>query len=256
MTQPGLELSDVSVKFGGLKAVENLSLQAPAGRITALIGPNGAGKTTTFNACTGVVDKTSGTIRLGETQLDRLSTARRAQSGLGRTFQRIELVDTATVRDNVALGSEALIAGRRPWGQLIGSRRIRKQILQAADKEMERCGLTALANRQASELSTGQGRLVELARVLAAGFTFLLLDEPSSGLDKMETEQFGRVLAQSVEDRGFGVLLVEHDMALVRQICSYIYVLDFGELIYQGESKDVLASDVVRDAYLGTEAVA
>jgi ABC-type branched-subunit amino acid transport system ATPase component len=122
--------------------------------------------------------------------------------------------------------------------------------------EIERCGLSDISSTPASELSTGQGRLVELARVLAAGYRFLLLDEPSSGLDKTETEHFGQIVAEAVAERGIGVLLVEHDMALIRQLCSYIYVLDFGQLIYEGLSEEVLASKTVRDAYLGAEDVA
>jgi ABC-type branched-subunit amino acid transport system ATPase component len=256
MNLPDLELTGVSVRFGGLKAVSDVSLIATAGRVTGLIGPNGAGKTTTFNACAGVVPTTSGSIGLGDRKLDRMSTTRRAQAGLGRTFQRMELVDATTVRDNVALGGEALIAGRRPWGQLLGSRKVRAHVLRAADMEIERCGLSDISSTPASELSTGQGRLVELARVLAAGYRFLLLDEPSSGLDKTETEHFGQIVAEAVAERGIGVLLVEHDMALIRQLCSYIYVLDFGQLIYEGLSEEVLASKTVRDAYLGAEDVA
>ena len=247
-----LELDGVSVHFGGLRAVNDVSLRAPTATITGLIGPNGAGKSTTFNACAGTVSA-SGTIRLGGRRLDNLSTPRRARAGLGRTFQRTELVDSASVADNVAFGAESLAAGRFPWGQLIGSRRARQRCLELAELEMERCGLIVLRRVACGELSTGQRRLVELARVLAAGYPFLLFDEPSSGLDHTETEIFGRIVADAVADNGVGVLLVEHDMALIRQLCTYIYVLDFGELIYQGQAADVLSADVVRRAYLGTE---
>jgi ABC-type branched-subunit amino acid transport system ATPase component len=253
LESPDLEVAGVSVRFGGLLAVNDVSLSAPAGRVTGLIGANGAGKTTTFNACCGVVATTTGHVHLGGRRLDGLSTAARAQAGLGRTFQRMELVDAATVRENVALGAEALAAGRRPWGLILGSRKVRAQILQAAEREIERCGLNQMADTPAGELSTGQGRLVELARVLAADYRFLLLDEPSSGLDKAETEHFGAVVADAVVERGVGVLLVEHDMALIRQLCGYIYVLDFGQLICDGPADQVLASEAVRDAYLGTE---
>jgi ABC-type branched-subunit amino acid transport system ATPase component len=241
------------VHFGGLRAVNDVSLTAPAGAITGLIGPNGAGKSTTFNACAGTV-AASGIIHLGERRLNRMSTPRRAQAGLGRTFQRMELVESANVADNVALGAESLIAGKKPWGQLLGSRRSRRDVVEAARLEMERCGLSHLARLPCAELSTGQRRLVELARLLAADYQFLLLDEPSSGLDQGETESFGLVVAEAVADRGVGVLLVEHDMALIRQLCSFIYVLDFGELIYQGQAGDVLSADAVKKAYLGTEA--
>ena len=248
-----LELQGVSVHFGGLKAVNDVSLRAPSGVVTGLIGPNGAGKSTTFNACAGTVTST-GAISLGGRRLDRLSTPRRARAGLGRTFQRMELVDSATVVDNVAFGAESLAAGRFPWGQLIGSRRARNHFLELAEIEIERCGLSGMRQSACGNLSTGQRRLVELARVLAAGYPFLLLDEPSSGLDHTETEIFGRIVAEAIAEHEVGVLLVEHDMALVRQLCSYIYVLDFGELIYQGLAADVLSADVVKRAYLGTDA--
>jgi ABC-type branched-subunit amino acid transport system ATPase component len=250
---PNLELVGLSVSFGGLVAVDNVSLQGAAGCITGLIGANGAGKTTTFNACCGAVPVTAGSVSLSGKVLNGLSVAARAQAGLGRTFQRMQIVGAATVRENVALGAEALMAGRKPWGLLAGSRRARTAIMKAAEVEIDRCGLSEIADVAASELSTGQGRLLELARVLAADYRFLLLDEPSSGLDQTETENFGRIVADAVAERGVGVLLVEHDMALIRQLCSYIYVLDFGHLILQGASDEVLNSEVVRDAYLGTE---
>jgi ABC-type branched-subunit amino acid transport system ATPase component len=256
MNQPDLDLTGVTVHFGGLTALNDVSLHARGGAITGLIGPNGAGKTTTFNACAGVVSTTAGLIVLGGVRLDGHGTAHRAQAGLGRTFQRVELVETLSVRENIALGAEALTAGRRFWGQLIGSPRTRAQILVRADQEIARCGLTRVSRSPVKELSTGQRRLVELARVLVADYRFLLLDEPSSGLDKSETEYFGEIVAEAVTQKGTGVLLVEHDMSLIRQLCSYIYVLDFGEMIYDGEPSDVFSASTVRDAYLGTEQVA
>jgi ABC-type branched-subunit amino acid transport system ATPase component len=249
MTFPALQVDGLSVRFGGLVAVRDVSLRAPAGVITGLIGPNGAGKTTTFNACTGAVAST-GSIRLGGARLDGLSVARRAQRGLGRTFQRIELFDAMTVAQNVAMGPEALQSGRRPWSQLFAGREL-AGIRQRADEAIERCGIGPLAGRIAGDLSTGQRRLVELARAMASGFRFLLLDEPSSGLDVTETEAFGTVLGDFVERTGIGVLLVEHDMALVRRMCGYAYVLDFGQLVSEGPTADVLASAIVRSVYLG-----
>jgi ABC-type branched-subunit amino acid transport system ATPase component len=249
---PDLDLRNVSVHFGGLTAVNDVSLRARSGSVAGLIGPNGAGKSTTFNACSGTVAAT-GAISLGGQRLDGLSTPRRARAGLGRTFQRTELVESASVLENVAFGAESLAAGRFPWGQLIGSRGSRRRCLESAEVAMERCGLTTLGRLSCAELSTGQRRLVELARVLTAGYPFLLLDEPSSGLDQNETEIFGEIVADAVAATGVGVLLVEHDMALIRQLCSYIYVLDFGELIYEGQSEEVLSADVVKRAYLGTD---
>jgi ABC-type branched-subunit amino acid transport system ATPase component len=251
-----LSVNDLSVRFGGLVAVDQLSLHAPPGVITGLIGPNGAGKTTTFNACTGFVKATAGSVKLGQDNLGRHGPAARAKKGLGRTFQRMELWNNMTVRDNVALGPECYYSGLRPWGQVLGSRRQRSAISERSTHAIELCGLSDLLSRPVGDLSTGQRRRVELARAMATPFRFLLLDEPSSGLDAHESEGFGRILTQLVEDTGLGILLVEHDMALVSAICRYVYVLDFGRLIFSGSMAEVLESEVVRDAYLGTHAQA
>jgi ABC-type branched-subunit amino acid transport system ATPase component len=250
-----LVVTDLAVRFGGLTAVNRISLTAQAGTITGLLGPNGAGKTTTFNACTGAVAAAHGTISLGRTRLDRYSTARRATLGLGRTFQRMQLFDSMTVAENVAMGPESGFAARRPWGQLFEPRAERVQIVRRRNDAMGRCGISDLAGKIVGELSTGQRRLVELARAIASPFRFLLLDEPSSGLDVSETMHFGQILRDYVADTGVGILLVEHDMALVADVCSYIYVLDFGQLIFEGTTRETLASEIVRAAYLGSDAV-
>jgi ABC-type branched-subunit amino acid transport system ATPase component len=249
---PALEVEALSVRFGGLVAVDNVSLHAPGGAITGLIGPNGAGKTTIFNACTGLVRPSAGSVRLAGRCLDGRTPARRAQWGLGRTFQRMQIFDTMTVAENVALGPECRLAGATPWAQLRGSRRSRSECLMAADDAMARCGIEHLADRPAAELSTGHRRLLELARAVACRFRFVLLDEPSSGLDVDETERFGRVLLELSACDELGILLVEHDMSLVRQVCSSVYVLDFGRMIFHGPTAEVLTAEVVRDAYLGT----
>jgi ABC-type branched-subunit amino acid transport system ATPase component len=253
VTGPNLLLEHVTVRFGGLVAVNDVSLQAEGSTITGLIGPNGAGKTTTFNACTGVVPVAAGRVMLGERCLNGLATSRRAKAGLGRTFQRMELFDSMTVAENVALGPTAAHAGGTPWGQLRGSKREKRDIAEQAALAMQRCGIDHLANRHAGVLSTGQRRLVELARAIASPFRFVLLDEPSSGLDLPETKTFGRILLDYVAESGVGVLLVEHDMALVSAVCSEVHVLDFGKLIYSGTKQATLTSDVVRAAYLGRD---
>ena len=255
MAGPDLVVDALTVRFGGLVAVDNVSLQARAGMITGLIGPNGAGKTTTFNACTGLNSPATGTVHLGDRRLDGHSTSWRARLGLGRTFQRMGLFDTMTVRENVALGREALVAGRRRGlGRLFSTPTERALGLEKADEALEWCGLRHLADATVGDLSTGHGRLVELARAMASEFRFLLLDEPSSGLDVSETDHFAQILLDLVERQGIGILLVEHDMALVRAVCSYMYVLDFGRLIYDGTVADVLSSEIVKGAYLGSEA--
>jgi len=185
-----------------------------------------------------------------------MGPAGRSRFGLGRTFQKGELFNSLSVRQNVVLGREAAMAGANPITQLVERRRDRGVVQRAVDEAMELTGIGRLSDVQAGLLPTGQRRLVELARILAGPFDLLLLDEPSAGLDAVETVQFGDVLTGVVAERGTGILLVEHDMALVRQVCTHIYMLDFGRLFFAGSPDEMLASDIVRAAYLGSERVA
>ncbi|HEX4090545.1 MAG TPA: ATP-binding cassette domain-containing protein [Trebonia sp.] len=249
--RPGLTVRDLSVRFGGVHAVSGVTLTAPGGKITGLIGPNGAGKTTTFNACSALVRPSSGRVLLHDLDVTGAGVPRRARHGLGRTFQRTELFNSLTVRQNVAIGREASMAGANPFAQVLGARHANRLIAAAVDEALELTGITGIAEAQAGLLPIGQRRLVELARALAGPFDLLLLDEPSSGLDGHETERFGRVLQTVVRQRGYGILLVEHDMALVRDVCDYVYVLDFGQLIFEGTAGEMQSSAQVRVAYLG-----
>src|SRR6266566_1005553 len=249
----GLDLAHVTVRYGGHVAVNDVSLTAPVGRITGLIGPNGAGKTTLFNVASGWIRPAGGQLRLHGADLAALDPAARARRGLGRTFQKMELFDSLTARANVSLGREAGQAGRRPWRHMAETSRDRNRRGAAAKQAMALAGIADLADRPVAALSTGQRRLVELARCLAGDFDVLLLDEPSSGLDRAETERFGEILTRVVAERGVGVLLVEHDMALVMSVCDYVHVLDFGTKIFEGTTAEVSASDTVRTAYLGAE---
>jgi ABC-type branched-subunit amino acid transport system ATPase component/branched-subunit amino acid ABC-type transport system permease component len=251
----GLVVQGLSVQYGGHIVVSDFSLDAPKGRITGLIGPNGAGKTTTFNACCGLARPASGKILLGGKDMSSLSPARRARLGLGRTFQRMELFDSMTVRENVGLGREASMAGSQPWRHLAAGPAAKTAVSEAAEAAIELCGIQALAEMPAGGLSTGQRRLVELARCLAGPFEILLLDEPSSGLNRAETARFGEVLNKVIDERDVGILLIEHDMGLVMDICDYIYVLDFGLKIFEGTPSQVAASDQVKAAYLGSESL-
>jgi ABC-type branched-subunit amino acid transport system ATPase component len=250
----GLVIDDLTIRYGGAVAVSGLSVDAPVGLLTGLIGPNGAGKTTTFNACSGLLKPSEGRVHLFGEDVSGLGPSVRARRGLGRTFQRMHLFDSLTVEQNVALGREAAMAGGSPLRQILCTARDRQVIAAARDEAVELCGLAELAGRRVGSLSTGQRRLVELARVLAGDFRFLLLDEPSSGLDRSETERFGDILREVLARRDIGILLVEHDMDLVMRICDQIYVLDFGQLIFAGSPADVQRSEIVRAAYLGSEA--
>ncbi|MCW2495166.1 branched-chain amino acid ABC transporter permease/ATP-binding protein [Jatrophihabitans sp.] len=252
----GLVVKDLRVQFGGLVAVSNASLEVPYGKVTGLIGPNGAGKTTTFNACSGLVQPNNGSVSLDDRSISRRSPAARARLGLGRTFQRTELSEDLSVRRNVALGREAGYAGLNPFGHLFSTPSQAREIRRATDAAIALCGLQDIADTQVSSLSTGQRRLVELARCLAGPFRVLLLDEPSSGLDRFETERFAEILKHVVHTRDVAVLLVEHDMALVTSVCDYIYVLDFGAALFEGTPRETIESDVVRAAYLGEEVIA
>ncbi len=254
-TRSGLVVGDLSVQFGGVKAVNGVTLEAPVGLITGLVGPNGAGKTTTFNACSGLNRPTSGTILLHGSDVTRDGPAERARRGLGRTFQRTELFDSLTVRQNVAMGREAALAGANPLSQLVGSRHGDRLVDAAADEAIALTGIGPIAALQVGVLPIGQRRLVELARALAGPFDVFLLDEPSSGLDGHETEQFGRVLKEVVHERSCAILLVEHDMTLVREVCDRVYVLDFGLLIFEGTPDEMHRSAKVRAAYLGDSAI-
>jgi len=251
----GLEVRRLSVRFGGVAAVGDVSLTAPMASITGLVGPNGAGKTTTFNACSGLLKPTHGRVMLHGRDVTSVGPAGRSRLGLGRTFQRVELFSSLTVRENVALGREASMAGANPVRQLVGSAAQRATVARAVENAIALTGIGPLSDLQAGLLPVGQRRMVELARVLAGPFDMLLLDEPSSGLDGAETRRFGEILTAAVADRGLGILLVEHDMALVRQVCHHIYVLDFGQLVFEGNPTAMLASPVVRSAYLGSEDV-
>jgi ABC-type branched-subunit amino acid transport system ATPase component len=250
--RPGaLEVQGLTVRFGGLVAVDGVSLTAPTGRITGLIGPNGAGKTTTFDACSGLKRPTAGRVLLDGRDVSRTGPSARARRGLGRTFQRVQLHESLSVWDNVAFGREGVLAGGNPLSHVVTRPGDKGLVADATARALSVCGLTELAGAPVRTLGTGAQRLVELGRCLAGPFRILLLDEPSSGLDANETRRFAEILLRVVEERGVGVLLVEHDMSLVMDVCDAVHVLDFGRLIFSGTPAEVRASPVVRAAYLG-----
>jgi ABC-type branched-subunit amino acid transport system ATPase component len=251
----GLEVQHLTVRYGGAVAVDDASLHAPCGAITGLIGPNGAGKTSTFNACSGLLKPTSGRIRLHDHDVTRSSPAARARRGLGRTFQRVQLFESLSVRTNIELARECAVAGANPVRQIVPRRHDARTVSDATLEAIELTGIEGFVDSPVKSLSTGQRRLVELARVLTGPFDMILLDEPSSGLDQAETEQFGAILRHVVAVRGLGILLVEHDMALVQQVCDRVYVLDFGRMLFEGTASEMIGSDIVRAAYLGSEGV-
>jgi ABC-type branched-subunit amino acid transport system ATPase component/branched-subunit amino acid ABC-type transport system permease component len=250
-----LSAAGVTVRFGGLVAVDDVTVTASTGRITGVIGPNGAGKTTLFNACSGLNTPAAGEVTLAGRDLSRLRPSVRARIGLGRTFQKVTLCESLSVSENVGIGSEAGMVGASAVRHIL-RRPAENRTVQARTAEaLALCGISDLAERTVSTLSTGQRRLVELARCLAGSFTILLLDEPSSGLDPTETEAFGELLRRVVAERGIGILLIEHDLSLTMRVCDDIYVLDFGKLIHEGTPASARSSSAVQAAYLGDMAV-
>jgi len=238
---PLLQVAEAEVRFGGVHALRGVDLDVDAGSVTGLIGPNGAGKTTLFNAVCGLQSITAGRMTFDGADMTGLRPHKRARLGIARTFQRLEVFGSLTVRENVLAAAEI----RRRWS------RDRSDAAANADGVLALVGLTHLADRSADTLPTGQARLLELARALATRPRLILLDEPSSGLSDTESEELGDLLCQLAE-AGMGVLLVEHDMGLVMRVCSTINVLDFGAVLMVGNPAEVRADERVRAAYLGS----
>ena len=235
-----LRVEDVTVRFGGVTAVNGASYEAEAGTITGLIGPNGAGKTTCFNVITGLQKPTGGAVYLDDHDITGYTVNRRARHGIGRTFQRLEAFGSLSVRDNVRVALD-IHHGWRHW---------RRSTNAAADELLERVGIASHAHDRADSVPTGTARLLEVARALACQPRLLLLDEPSSGLDETETETFGELLLDLARE-GMGILMVEHDMDLVMTVCSRINVLDFGSIIAAGTPDEIRRNPQVQKAYLG-----
>jgi len=247
-----LNAQGISVRFGQLDAVVDASIHARAGSITGLIGPNGAGKTTLFNAIAGTVSARAGAIHLSGRDIRGLSVAARARAGIGRTFQKMELFESLTVEENVVMGAEAQMAGANVLRHLFAQRSELRVSHAHAREAIELVGLGHRLGTRVGDLSTGDRRRLELARCLAGDFDILLLDEPSSGLDGHETETFGKVLRHAVETRGIGILMIEHDMSLTMALCSHIYVMNAGRIVFDGAPQQVMDSPLVRSIYLGT----
>jgi branched-chain amino acid transport system ATP-binding protein len=250
MTVVRLETHDVTVRFGGKAALDRTSVAVEQGAVTGLIGPNGAGKTTLFNVVCGLLSPNGGRVVLDGTDITSAPPHRRARLGLARTFQRLELFTSLTVRDNVRVGGEI----RNRWGVSWFRRRSGAgagDVNEETDRIIELTGLGPIADREVSEIPTGQARVVELARALMTRPTVLLLDEPAAGQTDRETEAFGRLLRRLAAD-GLAVCLVEHDMTLVMDVCETIQVLDYGRTIAVGRPEVVRADPAVVEAYLGT----
>jgi branched-chain amino acid transport system ATP-binding protein len=236
-----LEVSGVSVRFGGLVAIESASLSVRRGQIMGLIGPNGAGKTTLFNVIAGIQRPSSGIVRIGGRDISRLPPYKRARIGVGRTFQRLEVFGTLTVRENVLVAAEA----RRRWDRSVKPVPVTEELLVRLD-------LDTLADATVDSLPVGTQRLVELARALAGAPRLLLLDEVASGLSAYEAETMAVLLRELAAD-GLSVLLVEHDMPFVMGLCEHVSMLDHGVIVVTGTPAEVQANPDVQAAYLGSQ---
>jgi branched-chain amino acid transport system ATP-binding protein len=239
-----LEVRGVNVRFGGHRAVRDLDLDVDTGVITGLIGPNGAGKTTTFNVITGLQETVSGTVRIDGTDITEKKAHQRAQLGIARTFQRLEVFGSLSARDNILTAAEI----RRSW-----SRDKSFDPRAETDRLIDRVGIRSVADERVDAMPTGLARLVELGRALATRPRVLLLDEPASGLDETESESFADLLLE-LAGEGMAVLLVEHDVQLVMQVCRVVHVLDFGAILAVGSPAEIQQDAAVLDAYLGTTA--
>jgi branched-chain amino acid transport system ATP-binding protein len=239
---PLLEVLDVTVRFGGVTAVNGARFEVEPSTVTGLIGPNGAGKTTLFNVITGIQPPTAGRVRYDGRDVTRYGTHRRARLGIARTFQRLEAFGSLSVWENVLCAAEI----HKLWRP--GARTPH----QVARELMDEVGITDFADAPADAVPTGIARLLELARALAIEPRLLLLDEPSSGLGDEETDTFGELLRR-LAARGTTVLMVEHDMDLVMTVCDHIHVLDFGTIIASGTPTEIQQDRNVQEAYLGVQ---
>jgi ABC-type branched-subunit amino acid transport system ATPase component len=243
-----LDISDLVVRYGGVNAVDRVSLTVEPGTVVGLIGPNGAGKTTLVDALTGFVPTAQGTITFDGARIDDLPAHERARRGVVRTFQSIELFEDLTVRENVLAAAE-----RTRWWSLFADVVTPARGVAPADVDwaLSLFDLDETADRLPSVLSLGQRKLVGVARALASRPKLLLLDEPAAGLDTGESQILGMHL-RGVLDHGITVLLVDHDMALVLGVCDTLWVLDYGRLIAHGTPEEIQHNADVVTAYLGT----
>jgi branched-chain amino acid transport system ATP-binding protein len=251
-----LEATGVTVRFGGLVALADISIAVPAATIVGLVGPNGAGKTTLFNVMSGLLKPNDGEVYISGKRVTHKTPASRARLGLARTFQQTELFLGLTVREHVVLGYRVRNQRRRLWSDLVTGGSLRRESQAEKDRVdqlVELLGLTSVANAPSASLPLGTARRVEVARALATGPSVVLLDEPSSGLDARETEQLSSALTSVVAEEKVSLLLVEHDVAMVLGLSSRVTVLDFGVCIAEGPPEQVRNDPAVRAAYLGDD---
>jgi len=258
--EPGgvmLSLRDISVRFGGIAALNGVSLDTKAGEVLGIIGPNGAGKTTLFDVVSGIRAPNEGRVVLDGRDITSKSAVQRARRGLRRTFQRVQTFGWLSVEDNVLTALEWHGGGGGFLADLVmfPTRRSReRKRRELADEAIQRCGLTAVRKELAGSLPIGVARMVEFARAIVDKPKLLLLDEPASGLDETEAERLGDQIDAVRAETGCAILLVEHNAGFVMEHSDRVVVLDLGSVLAEGLPAEIQSNQAVRDAYLGESA--
>lgn len=252
--KPLLQLNDVSRNFGGLQALSNVNMAVPEGLIVGLIGPNGAGKTTLINNISGLDHPSSGEIVFDAHAITTASPHKITRYGIARTYQNIRLFADMTARQNLLIGQHG--QGKASLLEALAFmprfRKEEKALRNHADALLERFNLTSIANVKAGNLPYGDQRRLEMARALAINPKLILLDEPTAGMNPTETRELGEQIIK-LRDDGISVLVIEHDMSLIHQVCDMVYVLNFGRMIAYGTPDEIRNNPEVIEAYLGQE---